>query len=841
MSLMNIVTNPLQSHNRYQLKVQGCQEYLDVEHFTGQEAISDTYRYQITFACQNPDLAIQQLLRQQAALIFTEPPCQSQRLTTPSTVTKRICGIVTEFRRLSSSEDETRYQLVIEPFFALLRHAIRSQRFFINQSVPEIVAQILTEHDIQGWEFEFNLQLHYPKRQQINQINESDKQFIERLLSEVGIFYHFRLQDKTQTDVIHFTDSQRGYLYDNTLPFNHPSGMNDNHAESVWGLSLRHQVVEKSVLTQDYNPQLAQDTLISTTADMTQGEGDKINYGDVYHYRARHLTRGDKATPEPESANFWARLDHERFLTRQTVLRGKSNATSLVPLAVLNITDKPITKRLPTIFQQPILITRLRFTASRDKALIVNFDAAPYSEVLCWRPSLKPRPVIAGTLTARITSIKDNDTYAHQNAQGCYWVKFAADRDEKTQGYESMPVRLAKPYAGDNYGFHFPLIAGTEVAIAFHEGDPDRPYIAHALHDSYHLDPINERNNTRNVIRTPANNKLRMEDKRGKEHIKLSTEYGGKSQLNLGHLVDNKKAQRGEGFELRSDSWGTIRAGKGLLISTDKQEKASSHVLAMENAIDQLTQAQQLTRSLKEAANLAKAELADLQTQQELLSETFNELKQSAVLISSPHGIAQSSAKSIQISSGENIITTAQKNSDVSIAKKFTVAAGEMISLFAQKLGIKIFANQGKVAIAAQNDEMLLNALKDLTITSDDGKVIIKAQKEIILTSGGGYIRIADGCVECAAPDKIIERSAIWQKFSGKNIQHAMQSWEKSEFALKPQLIDFLNEKKTDLSHPVSMLAEGSNNPHATDPRGKITTQKGLGLDKLDLSLQDKK
>ena len=34
-----------------------------------------------------------------------------------------------------------------------------------------------------------------------------------------------------------------------------------------------------------------------------------------------------------------------------------------------------------------------------------------------------------------------------------------------------MPVRLAKPYGGDVYGFHFPLIRGTEVAIAFHEGD----------------------------------------------------------------------------------------------------------------------------------------------------------------------------------------------------------------------------------------------------------------------------------------------------------------------------------------------------------------------------------
>lgn len=57
-----------------------------------------------------------------------------------------------------------------------------------------------------------------------------------------------------------------------------------------------------------------------------------------------------------------------------------------------------------------------------------------------------------------------------------YRVKFDADRDDKNPGQESMPVRLAKPYSGDAYGFHFPLIQGTEVAIAFEEGDPDRPY-----------------------------------------------------------------------------------------------------------------------------------------------------------------------------------------------------------------------------------------------------------------------------------------------------------------------------------------------------------------------------
>nr|ELR5255411.1 type VI secretion system tip protein VgrG [Providencia rettgeri] len=837
MSLLDTAKNLLQGQNRYRLEVQGCSDLLDVEHFTGREAASDTYRYQITFTCSAQDLSAQQLLRRNASLTFCAPINNLMGLATQPSVAKRVHGVVTDFRRLSGSADEARYQLVIEPFFALLRHQIRSHRFFINQSVPQVVEQILREHNFKGWEFEFHLEKAYPKREQINQINESDRQFIERLLSEVGIFYRFSLQDETQTEVLHFTDSQRGYVYDKTLPLNSPSGLSDNHADSVWGLSLRHQVVESTVFAKDYNHRLAEDTLISAVADMTRGDGEKTNYGDVYHYKGRHLTRGDKIRPETETANFWARLDHERFLARQTLLRGESSAADLTPLLVLSIQDNPLSSTLPSVFKSPILIIRLRFTASRDKALTVRFDAVPYTEALCWRPALKPRPVIAGTLMARVTSAKDHDIYAHQNEHGFYWVKFDADRDDKTKGYESMPVRLAKPYAGDTYGMHFPLIQGTEVAIAFHEGDPDRPYIAHALHDSRHPDHVTDKNNTRNVIRTPTNNKLRMEDKRGQEHIKLSTEYGGKTQLNLGHLVNAEREQRGDGFELRTDSWGAIRAGKGLFITTDKQDKAGGDVLAMEEAVAQLKQAQQLTESLKEAANVAKAELADLQTQKELLSETLNELQQSALLVSSPEGIAQTTPKSIQTSAGENIISTARKNADFSIAKKFTVAAGEIISLFAQKLGIKIFANQGKIAIEAQHDEMFLDALKDISISSHDGKVIIKAKKEIILTSGGGYIRIAEGTVECAAPDKIIERGAVWQKFGGQSINEAMQSWESSEFAVKPQLVNLGDLGSPHLPKPVGIYAEGTKSTSASDAQGNLSERKGLGLDQLGIKL----
>lgn len=742
------------SLNRYHLDVQGCEACLDVESFSGQEFVSSGYRYKIDFTSANQDISQQAMLNRSTTLIMQTAGALMAGLSAAQ-VQKVVHGVVTNFTRVSGSTDEAHYQITIEPFFALLDKQKRTHRFFLNKSIPEVIEQILREHNFNGWEFEFKLKQSYPIREQINQFGESDRDFIERLMSEVGIFYTFALQQDTQTEVLILGDKQSCYVFGKTLPLGNPAGMNDNGVESVWGLSQRHQVVESSVQAKDYNYREAQLSLLSSRADMTRGDGEGITYGDVYQYQPRHLTRGDATTPAPESGNFWARLEHERFLAAQTQLQGSSTDASLCLLEVLTVMDSDIPSSLPSVWQTPVVITGLRFSASRSTPLHVKFNAVPYSETLCWRPALKPRPKVSGTMMARVTSAKSNDIYAWQDASGLYRVKFDADQDEKAQGQESMPVRLAKPYGGDVYGIHFPLIQGTEVAIAFHDGDPDRPYIAHALHDSRHTDHVTEKNNTRNVIRTPANNKLRMEDKRGEEHIKLSTEYGGKTQLNLGHNVDAGRGKRGEGAELRTDKWVSIRGAKGIFLSADGQPKAQGQMLDMNAAIAQLQDSLQLVTSLAQSAKVSGALDPDTASQQQL-SSVLSQLKEAGLLASAPAGIGLTTPKNIQLSAGHTLTATAGENVDMTIFKKLTVAAGEAISLFAQKMGVKILAARGMVDIQAQTDAIRLQSDKTMNINSVNGEIVINAGQGITLTSkGGAYIKIKDGAVEIGAPGKI--------------------------------------------------------------------------------------
>ncbi|MEG4685359.1 type VI secretion system tip protein VgrG [Enterobacter cloacae] len=759
--------------NRYRLDIPSCTADIDVEDFSGSEAMSEIYCYTINFTSADKNIDARQMLSKPATLTMGAGNLLSM------TERKVVHGVVTRFERTGGSADEAKYCIVLEPFLALLGNQFRTHRFFVNKSVPEVVAEVLTEHGLKGWEFEFTLKADYPKREQINQYQENDLAFIERLLAEVGIFYFFTLQPDTQTEVVHFADKQSAWTFGKKLPLNSPSGANDNAVDSVWDVHVWHNVVERSVTASDYNHREAQNVLMSVPADMTRGDGEGNTYGDVYHYRPRHLERGDKITPSAETGNFWARLEHERFLSTQTTVTGSSTDHTLGPAQVLTITETAIPPTLPRETENGLVIISAGYSASRQSALKVEWAAMPYYENRCWRPAAKKRPVVSGTLMARVTSAKDNDIYAWQDASGMYRVKFDADRDDKKQGMESMPVRFAKPYGGDKYGFHFPLIQGTEVAIAFHEGDPDRPYIAHALHDSRHVDHVTEANSTRNVIRTAGLNKLRMEDKRGEEHVKLSTEYGGKTQLNLGHNVDEERVVRGEGAELRTDDWVAVRGGKGILLSADSQPNADGIMLDMRKAVQQLEQALALEKSLSKAAETAKATSADSDSQSSLNS-ALSGLQKPGILAHSPMGIGMVSPEAVRIASGsQSVGIVSGRNTDISAAQSVTVVASKTVSLFAQSAGMQLFAGQGKVDVQAQGDALNVQALKDVTVTSNSGNVTVNASKELTLVCNGAYIKISGGNIELGCPGNILLKAANVQKMGAANLNLSPQELPK--------------------------------------------------------------
>ena len=743
-------------HSRHKLQVSDVDASLDVLTFKGEEHLSQPFKYDVEFTSAAQDIAVEKMLGRAATFSLHGLPPKYPKMTpdflsiVPEPPLRTLHGVVTGFKRLSDSNDEARYALTLQPRLALLGTG-KQFRIYQHQSVPTIVESILrSRHNFEGQDFLFKLARDYPRREQVMQYGESDLVFITRLLAEVGIWFRFTVDQRLKIDVVEFHDDQRHYQFGVELPLRSPSGFTSSGQDGVWQLQTSHQVVEKNINFRAYHHRDANAWL---NGEVDQTRGAKTTYGEAYHYAEPYKELGDRIAQDEdllsESGFFYARLRHERYLNGQTQLSGASSSATLGLGQVLKITGAP------QAFAPGAVIIQLNTCAARDRSFEVTFEAIPYSETVCFRPPLVAKPQIAGTVPARVTSPQKNAPYSEIDRDGYYRVNFLFDRDSWKPGQESMLLRLARPYAGDTHGLHLPLIAGTEVAIAFEQGDPDRPYIAHALHDDRRPDHVTlrKRDYTRNVLRTPANNKLRMEDLRGSEHIKLSTEHSGKSQLNLGHLVDAEKKKRGEGFELRTDGWGAIRGGKGIFISADKQAKAQGVALSMSEAVAQLDEALQRVQLLARNAVTAGALEADAAAPEHLKS-ALAQLKEAGFLVSAPAGMALVTPAHLQLSAGQTL-TGVSNNTDFSALKRFTVAAGDAIGLFAQRQGFKFIANKGPASIQAQNDSMELLARQGLDISSTEDEIRITAKKKITLNSGGNYITIDPYRIEIGSPGEV--------------------------------------------------------------------------------------
>jgi type VI secretion system secreted protein VgrG len=728
-------------HTRHKLDIHDLDAHLDVLAFEGEEQLSQPFKYIIEFTCTEQDIAAAQVLGKFADFTLHNPPVKPAWGTPePELPLRTVRGIITDFRRLSSSRDEARYEVILQHQLALLGKG-KQYRIYQQQSVPEIVKSVLcSRHPFDPWECRFDLLREYPRREQVMQYNESDLAFISRLLAEVGIWYRIKRHETARYDILVLHDDQTQYVKPWVkLPNRPPSGLHDNGEHSVWQLQTRHQVVEKNINVRAYNPRDAKAWL---EEDIDQTRGAKTTYGEAYHYGEAYTELGSRYHYDREllceSGIFHARLNHERYLNDQTRLSGISTLASLMPGQVLEITEATL-----QAFEPGALVTKVRLSAARDRSLEVRFEGIPYAENICFRPPRLAKPHMAGTIPARVTSGDANTTYADIDKEGRYRVNFLFDRDPWEKGRSSMWLRLARPYAGDTYGLHLPLICGTEVAVAFENGDPDRPYIAHALHDSQHPDHVTlaRRDDSRNVLRTPANNKLRMEDKRGQEHVKLSTEYSGKSQLNLGHLVNAEKKKRGEGFELRSDGWGAIRGGKGVFISADEQAKAQGQALDMTPATHLIEGANAQMAGWQTVAQAHHSHEPAVDGLRQLQTDAKN-LHAPAILLSAPSGIAAVTPASLLLNSGKALYLQSQDDIHLAAAQRLSAQSNQAISLLAQQEGMRLVSGKGPLEIESHGDLLNLIAQQDITVQSVQGHLQLTAKNGITLASGGGYIRI---------------------------------------------------------------------------------------------------
>ena len=790
----------LAGSNQYTLFIPELTTPISIVTIRGYERLNEPWYYEITFTSPNKSITVDSILSRRASLSF-HPPSLSAIISHLSSLNKpaqhrTLYGIITEFCQLSISNDEVRYVVMLKSRLSLLGLHHYSA-IYQNQSVVNVVESVLRKHGWTGIDYRLELNDDYPARELITQWEESDLAFIQRILADVGIWFRFESHEKHHCDVLVMSDYEQGYYDAGAIIYQAPSGTLDGGRYSIWDVMLQSKTVESSVKVNDYNYRQASNNMLS---EINTQQKDVTTHGIDYLYGEHYRESGN--IDLVESGAWYAKIRHQAKLSEQVIIIGKTNEYHLSTGQHIYIDGHPLAKT----FTEGFIILSVEGQGDRANNYEARFTAIPFDVLKPYRPNSIRWPCVSGTVSARITS-PDHDTYGYIDTQGRYRVKFNFDLTHWRNGEESLWVRLATPYAGETYGFHFPLIDGTEVAIAFMDGNPDRPYISHAMHDINHPNHVTTANKHRNVIRTPANNKLRMDDQRGQEHIKLATEYG-KTQLNLGHLVDDKKKQRGEGFELRTDEYGAIRAGKGLYISSYKRAEktgVNKKTLDADETITLLNTGVSVSyRQSKRSESHLAGELKGVKSFSTFVNYTASDptnlsFTEPSMVISSPKGIATVTPDNIYQYAEQNILLTSKQDTNIAANNSMNVSAGNLYSVFA-KQDIKLFSGESKIQLQAHNGDIEVIADKSLKIVSNQDKIDINANKEITIACGGAYIRIADGNIELYAPG-MVKHGAQGFPFSGpKSMQPTLYSFPKQQ-PLPPCVKQFV------------LLEEGSNNP----------------------------
>ncbi|ARG17516.1 type VI secretion system Vgr family protein [Acinetobacter nosocomialis] len=325
---------------------------------------------------------------------------------------------------------------------------------------------------------------------------------------------------------------------------------------------------------------------------------------------------------------------------------------------------------------------------------------------------------------------------------------------------DSAWIDVLTPWAGEGYGARFLPRVGEIVVIDFFNGDIDRPFVMGRIHEAQRhptkFDNKGKLPDTKKLsgIRSKEVSgggfgQLRFDDTPGQISTQLQSSHGA-SQLNLGKLSHPKdKAEsedRGEGFELRTDQWGALRAGQGLLVSTHKQDNAKGEHLDAEVAKKQLEGSQTNSKALSDIAKNQKTdEIESIEQLKDFASQIQQQIakfEKALLLLSSPDGIALSTSEDIHISADAQINQIAGDSINISTQKNVIAHAQNRLSLFAVQSGLKAVAAQGKVEIQAQSDALDVLANKGITISSTEDRIEISSPKEIVITGASSQITL---------------------------------------------------------------------------------------------------
>ena len=838
---------------------------LAAETLSGQESIDgEGFRLELTALSVDAGLNLDALLGQTVLL---------ELLTTESaTALRPFHGHVTAFERVGSNGGLARYRLVIEPWLVLLGQRVDSY-VFQDMSVVEIVESVFSDYAGQGalvprWRWDLADRSIYRKRSLCTQYQESDLAFVQRLLAEEGICYWFEHRGDAGGEALGehtlvLADHGQAFADLGSVRFHRADASETADSVQQWSMARRWRTAKVSRASWDYRsldrrPVEAQ---VQAPGEFTAEDVDTAGpYAWPDAATGERLARQQLEARQLRASTIqgegsWRRLAAGgRFVLTQhpqagsdgyTCLRVWHRARNNLGAEVLDALEQvlgvaasagaPLPSTLAGWQQAPQL------DAEASDFYENVFEALPATQA--YRPQtedghglrLHPRPSVQGTQSAVVVSdgeplLADRDNRIKVQFP---WQRGAdaSSAQAHPAGEDNAPgrgsawtwVRVATPWAGDNWGGVMLPRKGQEVLVAFLEGDIDRPVVVGSVYngrgqaDAAHNQvggsgagatgnaPSWFDGNEHAAVFTGFKSQalahsqdgsggyqqLRLDDTPGQGRAQLSTTQQ-QSALTLGHLKggqDNvREGERGYGTELSTQARGSVRAGQGLLLSSEPGHQQ----LSAEQAQAQLAEGQQLLQALAAAARGQQAQLPGepqalpADTSWTALHGSLQATQQGsaagaiaggdgqapgwsapALLGSGQAGVMSLTPADQGWVSGTQTVLTAGTALNWLSQGQLTLAVAGGLVLYTQgseaasgsptqERGIALHAAQGKVSARAHRNVAKLAAKTNVRIASTEAGVEIAApNRHLLATAAGAYIRIEGGNIELGAPGTV--------------------------------------------------------------------------------------
>lgn len=478
---------------RYFIELGG--ETYEVKTVRGEEALSRTYRFELTWHVEPTDpLDPDAVVGSDATLVLSR-----------AGTLRRIQGVVMRVKRMATRQGNAgtgKVTLVLEPRLATARYRV-DIRVFRDKTAPEIVAEVIGAHGVTVVQ---SLAGSYVRRPYCVQMRESDYDFAARLLEDEGIFYI--VDDEGKMILGDLTSAYRAGP--GLLLFAHDAGLH-GQKDAIYRVGWAGRATAGKVSLRDFNPERPRLNMDVSAKGPTEWGPEWYDYPGEYEL--------------PPQGQAKAQLRAEALACQKRRLAGRSTCGGLATGALFVLGDAPT-----GVADGQYVITKLSHGWDRtNDSFSLAFEALPGDVV--YRPPVETYvPVLPNPLTGFVTGPAGADI--HPDQWGRVKVHFPWDRLQPKDERCSHWIPVLQDNTGRSSAI--PRI-GWEVLCQYLEGDPDRPVILGRVFNA--ADPFSEDLPVRKTrislqsLTSPRSsdgrtgyNMIRFEDLAGEEAIDIHAE-----------------------------------------------------------------------------------------------------------------------------------------------------------------------------------------------------------------------------------------------------------------------------------------------------------------------------